>query len=151
MSAQTTRKLTLEQSVLRTIDKQEGVVILRRDFAGLGSAAQLSRTLAKLVESKALVRVGHGIYAKTRQNRFTGELTPAAPFETIAAQAFRRLGIDVGHGRLAREYNEGKSTQVPVQPVVTTGKRRISRKIRVGSKIVLYERTTERRRKKDQP
>jgi hypothetical protein len=95
--------------------------------------------------------VGHGIYAKTRKNRFTGELTPAAPFETIAAQAFRRLGIDVGHGRLAREYNEGKSTQVPVQPVVTTGKRRISRKIRVGSKIVLYERMTERRRKNDRP
>jgi hypothetical protein len=93
-----------------------------------------------LVDTGKLVRVGHGIYAKTRMNRFTGTLLPAAPFESIASEAFRKLGIDVGPGTLARDYNSGVSTQIPMMAVVTTGRRRITRRIQVGTKRVVYER-----------
>jgi hypothetical protein len=41
---------------------------------------------------------------------------------------------------LAEEYNSGRSTQIPMMPTVTTGRRRISRRIQVGSKRVIYER-----------
>lgn len=148
MNGKPVRKLSVEQRILRSIRQRHGVVILRSDFSRFGTTSQVSRALAKLVSASVLVRVGHGLYAKTRVNRFTGRLAPAAPFESIAAEAFRRLRIVVGPGELAREYNTGQSTQIPMQPIVSTGKRRISRRIEVGSKRVIYERASNQARKR---
>lgn len=128
---------------MRSIRRRRSVVILRSDLSQLGSQAQLTRVLAKLVATERLIRVGHGIYAKTRINRFTGRLAPAATFESIAAEAFRRLGISVGPGALTREYNAGVSTQIPMVAVVVTGQRRITRRIQVGSRRVVYERSNQ--------
>lgn len=139
--------MKLETRVLRSIASRHSVVILRSELARLGSPAQLSRVLAKLVRTGALVRVSRGVYAKTKINRFTGKLAPAAPFETIAAETLRKLRIEVTQGTLAAEYNAGLSMQIPMLPVVTTGRRRISRKIQVGRKILLYERPPARTRK----
>lgn len=115
-------------------------MVLRSELSKLGSHSQLTRVLHTPVHRGQLVRVGYGIYAKTRTNRFTGTLLPAASFESIAAEAFRKLGIDVGPGTLARDYNSGSSTQIPMVAVVTTGRRRITRRIQVGTKRVEYER-----------
>ncbi|SIT39482.1 conserved hypothetical protein [Paraburkholderia piptadeniae] len=136
-------KMKLEARVARSIRRRTGVVILRSDLSRLGSQAQLTRVLTKLVATGQLVRVGHGIYAKTRLNRFAGRPAPAATFESIAAEAFRRLGISVGPGALTREYNTGRSTQLPMVAVVTTGRRRITRRIQVGTKRVMYERANK--------
>jgi hypothetical protein len=106
----------------------------------------LTRVLAKLVRAGTLSRVGHGIYCKTRPNRFTGRLAPAATFETIVAETFKKLGVAVGPGKLLREYNAGQSTQVPMQTIITTGERRIRRRIKVGSRTVAYESKTGRPR-----
>ncbi|WP_087734307.1 DUF6088 family protein [Paraburkholderia piptadeniae] len=135
--------MKLEARVARSIRRRTGVVILRSDLSRLGSQAQLTRVLTKLVATGQLVRVGHGIYAKTRLNRFAGRPAPAATFESIAAEAFRRLGISVGPGALTREYNTGRSTQLPMVAVVTTGRRRITRRIQVGTKRVMYERANK--------
>lgn len=137
------RKSRLENRVMRSIRARASVVILRSELSHLGGPSQLTRVLGRLVEAGVLVRVSHGVYAKTRMNRFTGTLLPAAPFESIAAEVFRKLGIDVGPGALARDYNSGRSTQIPMVAVVTTGRRRITRKIQVGGKRIIYERPTE--------
>ncbi|ADG14516.1 hypothetical protein BC1002_0412 [Paraburkholderia atlantica] len=134
------RKSRLEDRVMRSIRARVGVVILRSELSHLGAPSQLTRVLARLVATGQLIRVGHGIYAKTRINRFTGRHAPAAPFEAIAAEAFRKLGIDIGPGVLTRDYNAGRSTQLPMVAVVTTGRRRITRRIQVGTKSVAYER-----------
>ena len=131
--------MTLERTIFHTIKLHEGVVILRSDVTHLGSKTQVSRVLAKLVADGRLVRVSIGVYAKTRVNKFTGKLAPDATFESIAAETFRRLGIAVTPGRLAREYNAGTTTQIPMDGAVSTGARRITRKIRVGRKSVKYE------------
>ncbi|WP_429503192.1 DUF6088 family protein [Paraburkholderia youngii] len=125
---------------MRSIRARAGVVILRSELLHLGAPSQLTRVLRRLVDTGRLVRVGHGIYAKTRTNRFTGTLLPVAPFESIAAEAFRKLGIDVSPGALARDYNSGASAQIPMVAVVRTGRRRIARRIQVGTKRVMYER-----------
>ncbi|MHB9839713.1 DUF6088 family protein [Paraburkholderia terrae] len=143
--------MKLEERVARSIARREGVVILRSELAGLGSAAQLSRVLSTLVGAGKLVRVSPGIFAKTRVNRFTGRLAPAATFEAIAAEVFRKLKIDITPGELARDYNAGKTTQVPMLAVVDTGTRRITRKIQVGSRYVIYERKAKRQQKEKQP
>ena len=131
--------MSLEDRIVLSIKRCKSVVVLRSEVAPLGSTAQVGRILAKLVANGALVRVSKGVYAKTRLNKFTHKLAPAAPFETIAAETFRRLGIAVTPGRLAREYNAGRTTQIPMDGVVNTGARRITRQIQVGSKTVKYE------------
>jgi len=143
--------MKLEERVARSIARRKGVVILRSELAGLGSAAQLSRVLSTLVEAGKLVRVSRGIFAKTRVNRFTGGLAPAATFEEIAAAVFRKLQIEITHGELARDYNAGRTTQVPMLAVVNTGARRITRKIQVGRKSVIYERKARHQREETQP
>ncbi|MEK6419753.1 MAG: DUF6088 family protein [Burkholderia gladioli] len=140
MGSPTTRASRVKDRVARSIRKRKGVVILRSELAKLGSPSQLTRVLHALVDAGQLARVGHGIYAKTRINRFTGRPAPASTFEAIAAEAFKKLGISVGPGKLAREYNAGTSTQIPMVAVVTTGRRRITRRIQVGSRRVVYER-----------
>jgi hypothetical protein len=141
----------LETRVMRSIARRHSVVVLRSELARLGSPAQLSRVLTRLVSTGVLVRVSRGVYAKTRHNKFTGRLTPAATFEAIAREAFRKLGIDIDPGMLAMEYNSGESTQIPVLAVVNTGRRRISRKIQVAGRTMTYERDSLRRRKEKQP
>jgi hypothetical protein len=131
--------MRVEDRIVCSIKHRKGVVILRSEVALLGSKAQVGSVLAKLVNEGMLVRVSKGVYAKTRRNKFTGQLTPAGTFESIAAETFRKLRIEVTPGRLAREYNAGTTTQIPMDTVVSTGKRRIIRKIRVGSRAVTYE------------
>ncbi|ASV96818.1 DUF6088 family protein [Paraburkholderia aromaticivorans] len=131
--------MTIEDRIVRSIRRRRGVAILRSEVARLGSTAQVGRVLAKMVSDGRLVRVSKGVFAKTRINKFTGKLAPAAPFDVIAAQTFRKLRIEVWPGRLAREYNAGRTTQIPMAPLVSTGKRRIHRKIQVGSKTIKYE------------
>ncbi|MFT4503151.1 DUF6088 family protein [Caballeronia sp. 15711] len=129
---------------MRSIRRRAGVVILRSELTKLGGRSQLTRVLATLVATRMLVRIGHGIYAKTKINKFTATLMPAATFESIAAEAFKKLGIVVSPGTLAEEYNSGRSTQIPMTPVVTTGRRRINRRIQVGIKRITYERATSK-------
>jgi Family of unknown function (DUF6088) len=140
--------MKLQERVIRSIAARKSVVVLRSDLAGLGSPAHLSRVLGRLVSDGKLVRVSRGIFAKTRPNKFTGGLAPAGTFEAIAAEVFRKLRIDIAPGQLARDYNSGKTTQVPMLAVVDTGRRRITRKIEMGSRTLTYERSRIDRREK---
>jgi hypothetical protein len=133
-------KSNSETRVLRSIAARPSVVILRAELSHLTSSAHLTRILARLVKSGRLVRVGQGIYAKTRRNKFTGKPAPAATFEEIAREALRKLGIDVTPGEAARDYNAGRTTQIPVLAAVDTGRRRITRRIQLGSRYLTYER-----------
>ncbi|SIT39470.1 hypothetical protein BN2476_230019 [Paraburkholderia piptadeniae] len=65
--------------------------------------------------------------------------------ENIAAEIFRKLKVDVEPGMLAREYNSGQSTQIPMLPVVSTARRRITRRIQVENRVVIYERARHAR------
>jgi hypothetical protein len=133
--------MNIEDKIVRSIRQRKGVVVLRSEVAPFGSKAQVGRVLAKLVAGGNLVRVSKGVYVKTRVNKFTGKLAPAGTFEAIAAETFRKLGIAVEPGRLARDYNAGKTTQIPMDGVVCTGKRRITRRVHVGTRIVKYEKS----------
>lgn len=84
--------MKIEDRVVLTIKQRKGVAVLRSDVASLGSPVQVDRMLAKLVGSCALVHVSKNMYAETRINRFTGKLSLAAPFGTIAPKTFPRLG-----------------------------------------------------------
>jgi hypothetical protein len=105
----------------------------------MGSASQIGRALARLVEDGRLVRVSKGAFAKTRINKFNGKPAAAGTLEAISAELFGKLGIEIAPSRLVEEYNSGKTTQVPLAATVSTGRRRITRKVTVGNRTLAYE------------
>lgn len=131
--------MKLEDRMLRSVKQRADTVILRSELAGMGSATQVSEALKSLQEKGVLVRIGTGVYAKTRKSSVTGTTIPAGSLETLAVEALRKLGVSVGAGSAAAAYNAGRTTQLPGAFVANTGRRRISRKIAVGGRTVAYE------------
>jgi hypothetical protein len=131
--------MKLEQRIFLSVRKRAGNVVLRSEFAGIGSSSQLTAVLLVLQQKGILVRIGTGIYAKTRKSAVTGAIVPAGSLETLAIEAFKKLGVHVEPCNAAAAYNRGDSSQLPGAFVVNTGNRRISRRINVGNRILKYE------------
>lgn len=131
--------MRLEERMARSITQRPGVVVLRSDFAHMASDSQVGRVLARFVAKGRLVRVSQGVFAKTRINRFTGERTPAGTLESISAELFQKLGIEVEPSSLVAEYNRGTSTQLPMGATLRTGNKRISRNVTVGNRSIRFE------------
>lgn len=131
--------MKLEERLLQRIQLQEGIIVLRADISELGSPAQVSRALKALLDRGKLVRIGIGIYAKTRRSSITGAVIPAGSLETLATEALERLGVQLQPGEATKDYNAGTTTQLPGTFVANTGDRRIRRKITVGGRMIAYE------------
>ena len=131
--------MKLQERMLRSIKQRTGNVILRAEVARMGSPSQVSEALKALKDSGVLLRIGTGIYAKTRKSSVTGATIPAGSLETLAVEALKKLGVTIGAGSAAVAYNSGRTTQLPGAFVANTGRRRISRKIAVGGRAVAYE------------
>ncbi|RYE43564.1 MAG: S-adenosylhomocysteine hydrolase [Hyphomicrobiales bacterium] len=132
--------VSVVEEMLRAIQAEQSDVMLRKDFRRVGSPSQVSRGLRSLCAAGTLVRIGTGLYSKTRLSSVTGQVIPRGSLETLASQAMERLGIQAQPSRATQEYNLGKTTQLPGRLVVNTGRRRISRVIEVGGRRLLYER-----------
>ncbi len=131
--------MKLADRIKRSIAMRAGSVVLTSDFAAMASASQVSRVLSQLVQAGLLVRVSKGAYAKARPNRFTGQPSPMGTLESIAAELFDKLHIAVQPSQPVLAYNEGQTTQVPMSASVSTGRRRITRKVTVGHRTLAYE------------
>ena len=105
----------------------------------MGSASQVTQALKALQVKGVLLRIGTGVYAKTRKSSVTGALIPAGSLETLASETLKKLGVTLSLGSAAAAYNSGKTTQLPGTFVANTGRRRITRKIAVGGRKVAYE------------
>lgn len=133
--------MPLEGRIKRSIAKRRDDVFVRSEFSGFGSPAQVSRVLVQLVESGRLVKLGKGIYAKTKRSVLTGKVIPVRPVDVLAPVALQKLGVVVKPNRLSEAYNAGQTTQIPAGTVINTGSRRISRRIGFGNRVVAYETT----------
>lgn len=131
--------MPLADRLLLLVQRSAGNVVLRSDLASLGSASQVSRALNALLRRGDLVRIGLGIYAKTRVSSVTGAVIPAGTLEGLSVEALQRLGVELSVGSTAAEYNSGRTTQMPGKFAVKTGKRRIRRRITVGGRQLSYE------------
>ena len=85
-----------------------------------------------------LVKIGYGLYARATRSPLSGNTVPEKSLPSLAAEALRRLKVEVRPSREARAYNEGSSTQVPTGRVLAV-KGRISRKIGYDGKFVSFE------------
>lgn len=131
--------MKLEERMQRSITKRTSNVILRTELSRMGSPTQVTEALKSLQCKGLIVRIGTGVYSKTRKSSVTGATIPAGSLETLAIEALRKLGVRVIAGSSAAAYNSGKTTQIPGTFIANTGRRRITRKIAVGGREVVYE------------
>jgi Family of unknown function (DUF6088) len=136
------RKQTLSQKIEQWIARKKGEdVFLTREFKHLGGEDQVLRVLRTLVEDGHLVRLGYGVYGRATRSRLSGKpiLNSPGGFSGVARQALDKLGVEWEPTEAERAYNEGRSTQVPVNPVVRV-KGRFSRHLRYRDAELVIER-----------
>lgn len=126
------KRRTLRERIGERIARRRDGVFLTRDFRDLGGEDQVLRALRCLVHDGQLVRLGYGLYGRAEISSLTGKPMLAAPggFIDAARQALARLGVKWELTKAQRAYNEGRSTQVPVNPAVRIPGSRFRRKIR---------------------
>jgi hypothetical protein len=133
---------TLREKIEKRIARRRREdVFLPREFSDLGGEDQVLRVLRILVREKRLVRLGYGVYGRAVVSRLSGEpiLYSANGFLGAARQALNKLGVAWEPTEAERAYNERRSTQIPVNPVVRI-KGRFSRRLRDGSLELVLER-----------
>ena len=135
------QRKTLRERIEARIARTRDDVFLPREFADLGGEDQVLRVLRGLVREGHLVRLGYGVYGRAIPSRLSGEpiLYSANGFSGAARQALTKLRVEWEPTEPERAYNEGRSTQIPVNPVVRV-KGRFSRRLRYGNTELVLER-----------
>src|SRR6202167_1121125 len=136
------RQKTLRERIESRIARKRGEdVFLPREFRDLGGEDQVLRVLRMLVREKRLVRLGYGVYGRAVVSRLTGApiLYSQNGFLGAARQALTKLGVTWEPFEAERDYNEGRSQQIPVNPVVRI-KGRFSRRLRDGNRELVLVR-----------
>jgi len=129
---------SIEYKALTRIKSVRGNVVLRKDLSDLGSYRQISRAINKLIEDKKIIKIGSGVYAKAYQSKYSN--TPLIKNGTDAAlrTALKRLDVAFEPGSAEKEYNEGKTTQLPVRNIVRL-KSRCRRRIGYKNNELIFE------------
>lgn len=130
---------TVKDKVIAKIKRSPSTVFLRKEFDRLGDYRQVSRALNQVAASGLLVKVGFGLYAKARPSTISGMPVPTAPLLNIGLEFMQKVGIKADLGKDAIALREGRSTQVPMLPIINIGKARVTRKIAIGNRQVVYE------------
>jgi len=136
------RHRTLREKIEARIARRRGEdVFLTREFADLGGEDQVLRALRGLLREGRLVRLGYGVYGRAFKSRLSGKpvLQSSNGFISAVRQALDKLGVEWEPTEAEQAYNEGRSTQVPVNPVVRV-KGRFSRQLRYGNSELVLER-----------
>lgn len=133
--------MRLETRIKMSISRKKSDVVLRSELSAMGSEAQVTRALRNLVAEGFIVRIGLGVYAKAKISVISKKPIPVRPVSVLAPEALTKLGVEVFPSSLARDYNEGKTSQIPRDNVMNTGRRRIKRKLGFESQTIQYERS----------
>jgi len=132
------KRKTIEYRIYARISRKKCAVLLRKDFEDLGDYDQVGRALRKLIVKGKIMKIGYGLYAKTSISLFSGKLLPARNLPDIAKEALQRLGIKTLPSTLEKDYNAGRTTQVPTGRLIGIMSR-VRRKIGYGGTYVSYE------------
>lgn len=139
MSKPAVKPRSVTQRIEERIARKKGDVFLRADFRDLGGYRQIGRSLRALIAAGKIVRIGQGIYSRTSTSPFDNSVIPVKSLYRLTEEAFRRLGIETQPSSMLRDYNAGRTTQVPVGRVIGVT-RRVRRKIAFGGAAMSFER-----------
>ncbi len=123
------RRGTLREKLEKRIAERRDDVFLPREFRDLGGEDQVLRALRVLVSEGQLLRLGYGVYGRAETSRLSGEpiLAARGGFIGAARQALDKLGVAWEATEFEKAYNEGRSTQIPVNPAVRLKSRFVRR------------------------
>ena len=136
--------LSTQTRIARSIGRSKRDVFLRADFAKLGTPSRVTRAISELIKRGKLVKLGYGVYAKAVPSPVTGNPIPRKVLESLVVEAFESLGIPADMGAARSAYATGSTGQVPMSVTVSTGSRRVSRKLKLGNREVIYEKPLAR-------
>ena len=134
------RQGSLQDKIEKRIAERGDASFLTREFADLGAERQVLRALAKTVTAGKLVRLGYGVYARAELSPLSGQPMLAARqgFLDASRQALSKLGVSWEPSQWERAYNEGRSTQIPVNAAVRVKSRKFARRLSYrGTPLVL--------------
>jgi hypothetical protein len=131
-------KKSLEAKIAKRIARKKSVVLLRKDFKDLGGYDQVGRALRNLTRKGTIMNIGYGLYARARISPLTGQLVPEKNLPQLAKEALRRLGVRTVPSSMDRDYNAGRTTQVPTGRLIAI-KGRVSRKIGYHGTYINFE------------
>jgi hypothetical protein len=129
---------SLEERLDKRIARKRSDVFLRADLDDLGGYDQVGRALRSLVRKGRLMKIGQGLYTRTRKSPFTDKPVPPKGLETLR-EALKRVGVEPLPTRLQQAYNAGKTTQVPTGRVVAV-RGRVRRQIGYDGVYLKFER-----------
>ena len=135
------RARTLREKIAARIARKRDDVFLPSEFGDLSGEDQVLRALRELVRGGRLIRLGYGVYGRARRSKLTGQPVLAARGGFVGASraALSKLGVDWEPSELERAYDEGRSTQVPVNAVLRV-KGRFSRRLGYRGNTLVIER-----------
>ena len=135
------RRVTLRQRVEARIARRRDDAFLTREFLDLGGTRQVLRVLRELTEQGKLIRLGYGVYGRAEISSLTNQpMLAGYGFGPVARQALDKLKVRWEPGTWERAYNEGRTTQVPVNPIVRLVKSRCSRRLKYQDTELRIER-----------
>jgi hypothetical protein len=135
------RRMTLKQRIEARIAKGRDDAFLTREFRDLAGERQVLRALRELTEEGKLIRLGYGAYARAEISPLTNQPMLAGDgFGAVSREVLDKLKIRWEPTAAERDYNEGRSTQVPMTPRVRLRGSRFSRKLRYKTMELTVER-----------
>ena len=136
------RRNSLQEKIENRIAKSGDAAFLTREFKDLGGDRQIVRALKKSVRDGKLIRIGYGTYVKAKTSSITAQPIPAGDFVTITRRVLDKLNIAWEPSTAEKDYNAGRSTQVPANGRVRLLGRRFSRKLRYKRMELGFEKKT---------
>ena len=135
------RTKSLRERIKTRIARSRANVFLTREFSDLGGEDQVLRALRQLMQGGQLVRLGYGVYGRAELSPLSGRpmLVASDGFVGAAREALTKLGVAWEPSTWERTYNEGRSTQVPVNAVVRI-KGRFARRLSYRGNPLVLER-----------
>ena len=131
----------MRQQVEARIAKRRDDALLTREFLDLGGERQVLRALRELTDEGKLIRLGYGVYGRAEISPITKQpMLTGAGFNAVARRALDKLKVRWEPPTAERDYNEGRSTQVPMNPMVRLRGDRFSRKLRYKTMELAFER-----------
>lgn len=128
---------TLRSQIKSRISQSQEFVFMPGDFFDLSDRDQVGRALRQLTREQFLVKIGYGVYVKTRVSQYTGRILPFSDLRSIAEATLGKLGVEVLPTKYEIAYNTRQSTQVPNGFVIGVDKR-VNRKLSYGDASIKY-------------
>jgi hypothetical protein len=133
--------MTLREQLEERIANRGDDAFLTREFRDLGGERQVLRALRELTEEGKLIRLGYGVYGRAEISPITRQPMLAGDgFNAVARRALDKLNVPWEPPAAEQAYNEGRSTQVPMNPMVRLRGSRFSRKLRYKTMELALER-----------